>query len=121
MAAANDGFPYLFTAGCSDIISLAGLLTYPCLQRLPLFKEWLCAANLCAGLTAAGTVADSLLFCGQQATAFPFNSYPPEAYLAETNVHPKVQKNCFGSTLRFIYYRNNIYHSIFFAKPGLKS
>jgi len=63
MVAANDGFPYLFTAGCSDIISLAGLLTYPCLQRLPLFKEWLCAANPCAGLTAAGTVADSLLSC----------------------------------------------------------
>jgi hypothetical protein len=65
------------------------------LQRLPLFTEWLCAANPFAGLTAAGTVADSLLFQRLQATAFPFNSYPPGADFPETNECTKVQKKMF--------------------------
>jgi len=49
----------------------------------PALQSGILPANPLAGLTAAGTVADSLLPLWQQATAFPFNSW------SHIEMHPK--------------------------------
>jgi hypothetical protein len=42
------------------VFDLAGLLTYPCLKRLPVDKneQWQDCFKLLKGLTAAGTISD---------------------------------------------------------------